>query len=79
MHLQIPAELATFVAQKVASGRFASEQEVVLTALEKLRDDRREAIAGIREGLEQFQSGQGIPLDIAMQRLRSELGLHKQS
>jgi Arc/MetJ-type ribon-helix-helix transcriptional regulator len=79
MHLQIPAELATFVAQEVASGRYASEQEVVLTALEKLREDRQGAIAGIREGLDQFQSGQGIPLDIAMQRLRSDLGLHKQS
>jgi Arc/MetJ-type ribon-helix-helix transcriptional regulator len=79
MHRQIPAELATFVAQEVASGRFASEQEVVLTALEKLREDRHEAIAGIREGLAQFHSGQGIPLDAAMQRLRSDLGLPKQS
>ena len=70
MQLQIPAELAQFVQSEIDSGRFGSEQEVVFAALRLLQDDRELAVAGIREGLAQFDRDEGIPISQAFAEIR---------
>lgn len=64
-----------FVEGEVASGRFPSQEEVVLAGLRMLRQDREEAIAGIQQGLAEWQRGGGTPLDEAFAKLRAKHGV----
>lgn len=41
MNIALPPHIQHFVEQEVASGRFADEREVIVTALESMADDRR--------------------------------------
>jgi len=69
MQLDIPPELAQFVDREIASGRFQSREELVLAGLRLLKQDRDDALAGIREGIEQWKRGEGTPLDEAFGKL----------
>ncbi len=41
------------------------------------RLERAEAVAAIRRGVEQFERGEGIPLDVAEKRLRKKHGFSR--
>jgi hypothetical protein len=43
------------------------------------RIDYLEAIVGIRKGLEEFDRGEGIPAEIALERLRHKLNIPPRS
>ena len=75
MQIQIPAELVPFVEQEIACGRFPSQEEMLLAGLRLLKQDRDEAIAGIRQGLAEWRRGAGTPLDEVFSRLRAKHGV----
>ncbi|HEV2065954.1 MAG TPA: hypothetical protein VGR08_03895 [Thermomicrobiales bacterium] len=41
MNIALPEHIRRFVEQEVESGRFENEQQVIVTALESMADDRR--------------------------------------
>lgn len=54
-------ELERLVRQKLATGRYSSEDDLLLEAMRAL-EDREEAVAGIREGLADMEAGRTRPL-----------------
>jgi len=79
MQFDIPAELASFMQQEVSSGRFASQEELMLAGIRLLKQDREEALAGIRQGIAEWQRGEGAQLDDVFARLREKYGLDRDS
>jgi putative addiction module CopG family antidote len=75
MPIEIPSEFRPFVDQELKTGLYRSDQEVVNKALEMLRREREEALAGIREGLADAEAGRVQSLDGAFEDLRVEFGL----
>lgn len=73
----ISPELEQFVAQEIASGRYASRDAVIAHGLALLRCDREEAVAGIEAGLADVAAGRVQPLDEAFDELRREFGARK--
>ena len=56
MSYTFPPELDRLVRDKLATGEYASEEELLLEAMRALVD-RDEAIAGIRRGIEDMEAG----------------------
>ena len=52
MLVQLSPDLKDFVQEKVASGSFGSEAEVMITALELMKRDEEAALSRIREEVE---------------------------
>jgi len=75
MVVDIPTDLADFIDQELRSGRYPSEQELVVAGLRVLKQERTEAIERIQRGWASVQHGEGIPLDEADRILREQLGL----
>ncbi|MBI1904058.1 MAG: type II toxin-antitoxin system ParD family antitoxin [Planctomycetia bacterium] len=75
MPIEIPSEFRPFVDQELQTGLYRSDQDVVNKALEMLRREREEALAGIREGLADVEAGRVQSLDDAFEDLRVEFGL----
>lgn len=75
MPLDIPPELASFVQQEVSSGRFASQEELMLAGIRLLKQDREEALAGIRQGIAEWRRGEGTSVDDVFARIRDKFGL----
>lgn len=72
MQVDIPAELVSFVEQEFASGRYGSREEVLIQALHWLRDERQQAVAGIRQGLDDVAAGRTQPLADAFADVRRQ-------
>jgi Arc/MetJ-type ribon-helix-helix transcriptional regulator len=77
MHVAIPADLISFVEQKLATGRYGSREEFLVQAIEWLREERQQALAGIRQGLEDAAAGRVEPLADALDDLRREFDTAK--
>jgi Arc/MetJ-type ribon-helix-helix transcriptional regulator len=58
----LPPELERLVKEELATGVYATEDEVLLEAMRALQD-RDEAIAGIQKGLADLESGRVRPLN----------------
>jgi Arc/MetJ-type ribon-helix-helix transcriptional regulator len=69
----ISQDLEEFVQQEVTSGRFVDRDAVIAHALQLLRRDREETVAGIEAGLADVAAGRIQPLDVAFDELRREL------
>ena len=74
MRIELPSELEPFVEQEFATGRYASRQEVVVQALCWLRDERQEAVSGIKQGLDDIAAGRTQPVAEAFAEIRKEFG-----
>ncbi len=74
MQVKIPVELESFVEEEFATGRYGSREEVLIRALKWLRDERQEALAGIRQGLDDAAAGHVQPLADAFADIRREAG-----
>jgi Arc/MetJ-type ribon-helix-helix transcriptional regulator len=74
MPYQIPPSIQDLIDQKMATGFYASPDDVLLQALRTL-DDYEEAVADIREGMEDELAGRTISLVDAERELHEELGL----
>ena len=75
MQFELPPELEPFVEQEFATGRYGTREEVVVQALRWLRDERQEAIAGIKQGLDDVAAGRTQPLADAFADIRKEFGV----
>jgi len=72
MQLSIPPDLQSFVEQEFATGLYQSREEVVLQAVSLLRDERVQAVEGIKEGLADLAAGRVQPLDEVFKNIRHE-------
>jgi len=77
MHIELPPELEPFVEQEFATGRYATREDVVVEALCLLRDERRAAVSGIRQGLDDVAAGRTQPLGEALADIRKEFGVRE--
>jgi predicted transcriptional regulator len=75
MQIELPPELEPFVEQEFATGRYVTREEVVVQALCWLRDERQEAISGIKQGLDDVAAGRTQPLAEAFADIRKEFGV----
>lgn len=66
-------ELELFVQQEVASGRFPNREAFIAYAVQTLKHDREDAIAGIRIGLAEAEAGLGQSVDQAFDEIRRSL------
>lgn len=74
MQVKIPVELESFVEEEFATGRYGSREEVLIRALQWLRDERQEALAGISQGLADAAAGHVQPLADAFADIRRGAG-----
>ncbi len=65
-----PKDVQHFVDHELASGRYDPTDDLVVAGLRALQRDRREAVEAIKEGLAEFERGQGVPLDEAFDEIR---------
>jgi putative addiction module CopG family antidote len=72
MQINLPPELEPFVEQEFATGRYSSREEIVVQALRWLCEERREAVAGIKQGLDDAAAGRTQPVKEAFADLRRE-------
>jgi putative addiction module CopG family antidote len=75
MQIQLPQELQPFVEQEFATGRYASREEVIVQALRWLREERQEAVSGIKQGLDDAAEGRIQPIGEAFSDIRKEFGV----
>ncbi len=75
MQIELPPELEPFVEQEFSTGRYATREEVVLQALRWLREEREQAVSGIKDGLDDAANGRLQPLDDAFADIRKEFGV----
>jgi antitoxin ParD1/3/4 len=73
MNVSLTPELEKIVAERVASGRYASASEVIREALRLLeeRDQLNQLRQDVRRGLEQLDQGRHQPFDYqAVERIK---------
>ena len=75
MHIELPPELEPFVEQEFSTGRYATREEIVIQALCWLRNERQEAVSGIKQGLDDVAAGRMQPLREAFADIRKEHGI----
>ncbi|MFH1269014.1 MAG: type II toxin-antitoxin system ParD family antitoxin [Planctomycetota bacterium] len=75
MAFPFPPDLQQFVRDQMASGKYASEEELLRDAFLALAEEE-EDVAAVREAVAQWQAGDpGIPLDEAVQTIRRKHGI----
>jgi Arc/MetJ-type ribon-helix-helix transcriptional regulator len=72
MAVEIPAEFQSFVREQLQLGSYHSEQQLVTEALQLLKADRDESLAGIQQGLADAAAGHMQPLAESFADLRRE-------
>ena len=77
MQIELPPELEPFVEQEFATGRYGTREEVVVQALRWFRDERQEAVAGVKQGLDDAAAGRTQPLADAFADIRKEFGVRE--
>ena len=72
MAFSFPPDLQEFVRERLASGKYASEEELLRDAFQALADEE-EDLDAVREALAEWQAGDaGVPLDDAVEALRKK-------
>jgi putative addiction module CopG family antidote len=75
MAFPFPPDLQEFVRERLASGKYASEEELLRNAFQALAEE--EDLDGVREAVAEWQAGDpGVPLDDAVATIRER---HHQS
>ena len=70
MAFPFPPDLQEFVRKRLASGEYASEEEILRNAFQALAEEE-EDLDGVREALTEWQAGDsGIPLEDAVKTIR---------
>jgi Arc/MetJ-type ribon-helix-helix transcriptional regulator len=73
MSYAFPPEIEQLIDQNLATGMYASEEDVLQAALHAL-SDYHATIADIRQGMIDYEQGLGKPLSQAMADIRQQLG-----
>ena len=71
MAYALSPELDRLIREGLATGRYASEEELLLEAMRAL-GERDETIAGVRDGLADFEAGRVRPLSCVDDDLRKK-------
>ena len=74
MSYAFPPELDRLVRQKLATGEYGSEDEVLLDAMRALQD-RDQTIMAIREGIADMEAGRTRPLEEVDAEIRDRHGI----
>lgn len=75
MTFPFPPDLQEFVRDQMASGKYASEEELLRDAFQALAEEE-EDLAAVREAVAQWQAGDpGVPLDEAVETIRRKHGI----
>ncbi len=75
MPYPFPPDLQALVGEQMASGKYASEDKLLRSALRALADEEQDLDA-VRESLAQWRAGDpGVPLEDAFDAIRSRHGL----
>jgi len=70
MSYQFPPDLARLISNHMATGRYATEEELLCDALRSLAEEDQD-LAAVREAITEMQAGdRGIPLDEAFEAVR---------
>ncbi len=69
--MEIPEAVERIVREKVASGEYASEADVLLEAIRSLQAQDEE-VAAIEEGIADVRAGRAQPFEEAQAELREE-------
>ena len=71
MAFSFPPDLQEFVRERLASGKYASEEEILRDAFQALAEEEKDLDA-VREALAEWQAGDpGVPLDDAIETIRT--------
>ena len=80
--ISLTPDLDDAIQRRIASGRYASQSEVIRAALRVLERDEEEQArkfaaldAAIARGIADAEAGRVMPLDEAFARIRKEVGL----
>jgi antitoxin ParD1/3/4 len=80
--ISLTPDLDDAIQRRIASGRYASQSEVIRAALRVLERDEEERArklaaldAAIARGIADAEAGRVMPLDDAFARIRKELGI----
>jgi Arc/MetJ-type ribon-helix-helix transcriptional regulator len=77
MSYPFPPALKALVGKQMASGKYASEDELLQTALHALAQEEQDLDA-VRESLAEWRAGDpGVPLEDALDAIRDRHGLGK--
>ena len=68
----LPPDVADFVKEELARGTYASESDIVESALRLLRRDREETIEALNSGLADVASGRFKPLADVVAEIQHE-------
>ena len=72
MHYQFPPDVERLIRDRMASGKYATEDELLREALLALTEEE-EDLDAIREAIAEMDSGDnGVPLDEVVHRIRSD-------
>ena len=75
MAFPFPPDLQQLVRDRMATGKYASEEELLRDAFLALTEEE-EDVAAVREAVAQWQAGDpGIPLDDAVETIRRKHGI----
>jgi putative addiction module CopG family antidote len=75
MKYEFPPDVKQLVRERMASGQYASEDDVLREALQALAEEEADVIA-IRQAVAEMDMGdEGIPLDEAFETIRRKHGL----
>jgi putative addiction module CopG family antidote len=73
--ISLPPDLSHLVEQKLSSGAYQSEEEVLHAALNALTQQEEAAIASIKRGMDDFANGRSRPAEEADAEFRQRHGL----
>jgi len=82
LDLHLPPDLSEIVNEEVRRGDYASPDEVVREALQRLAEDRHareELRAGITLGMDQLRAGRAVDGDIVAARMRARIAGHRKN
>ena len=72
MAFPFPPDLQEFVRERLASGKYASEEEILRDAFQALAEEEKDLDA-VREALAEWQAGDpGVPLDDAIETIQTK-------
>ena len=72
MQVNIPSDLQPFVEQEFATGRYDNREDVLIQALQLLREEREQALEGIKQGLEDVAAGRIQSVKDAFAEIRGQ-------
>ena len=78
MSLQVSPELEETIREEMASGQYASEEQLLQEALLALRE-QREDFAAIQVGIDDWQAGRTRPFAEVAEEIRQEFGWNSPS